>query len=53
MEGGYNLDALRRGVAATIKGVEEERDPSWIYTGDVRPVEAARRALEPFWGSLR
>ncbi len=52
LEGGYNLDALTESVAATVKGVEEE-PPGWEYSGDVRPVEAARKALAPFWESLR
>jgi acetoin utilization deacetylase AcuC-like enzyme len=53
MEGGYDLDALTGGVAATIRGIEEEQDPGWDYAGDVRPVEAARRTLAPFWEGLR
>jgi acetoin utilization deacetylase AcuC-like enzyme len=53
LEGGYNLRALAGGVAATILGVEEGRDAPWEYTGDPRPVEAARKALAPFWESLR
>jgi acetoin utilization deacetylase AcuC-like enzyme len=52
LEGGYNLHALTDSVAATIKGVEAEEPPGWEYLGDARPVEAARRALAPFWGSL-
>ena len=52
LEGGYNLNALTESVAATIRGVEEEA-PAWEYSGDVRPIEAARRALAPFWKSLR
>ncbi len=52
MEGGYNLKALTESVAATIEGTEEEA-PGWEYAGDVRPVEAARKALAPFWESLR
>jgi acetoin utilization deacetylase AcuC-like enzyme len=53
LEGGYNLDALTESVAATVKGVEKDQAPSWEYTGDVRPVEAARKTLAPFWGNLR
>jgi len=53
LEGGYNLDALTAGVAATIRGVEEPQDEAPEYAGDVRPVEAARRALAPLWESLR
>jgi acetoin utilization deacetylase AcuC-like enzyme len=53
LEGGYNLGALTEGVAATIRGIEEPRDAAPEYEGDVRPVEAARRALAPLWGSLR
>jgi acetoin utilization deacetylase AcuC-like enzyme len=52
LEGGYNLNALTESVAATIRGVEEEA-PAWEYSGDARPIEAARRALAPFWKSLR
>jgi acetoin utilization deacetylase AcuC-like enzyme len=52
LEGGYNLRALTESVAATVKGVEEE-PPAWEYRGGVRPVEAARKALAPFWESLR
>ncbi len=52
LEGGYNLDAITASVAATIRGVEEEA-PAWERSGDVRPVEAARKALAPFWESLR
>jgi acetoin utilization deacetylase AcuC-like enzyme len=52
LEGGYNLNALTESVAATIRGVEEEA-PAWVYSGDVRPIEAVRRALAPFWKSLR
>ena len=53
LEGGYNLGALTEGVAATIRGIEETRDAAPEYAGEVRPVEAARRALAPLWGSLR
>jgi acetoin utilization deacetylase AcuC-like enzyme len=53
LEGGYNLQALTESVAATIKGVEEDTAPAWEYSGEVRPVEAARKALTPFWESLR
>jgi acetoin utilization deacetylase AcuC-like enzyme len=52
LEGGYNLNALTESVAATIVGIEEQ-PPDWEYSGDVRPVEAARKALSPFWESLR
>jgi acetoin utilization deacetylase AcuC-like enzyme len=52
LEGGYNLNALTESVAATIMGVEEE-PPAWEYSGGVRAVEAARKALAPFWESLR
>ncbi len=53
LEGGYNLGALTGGVAATIRGVEEGQDPGWEYAGDVRPIEAARKRLAPFWEGLR
>jgi acetoin utilization deacetylase AcuC-like enzyme len=52
LEGGYNLNAITESVAATIKGVEVEA-PAWEYSGDIRPIEAARKALAPFWKSLR
>ena len=52
LEGGYKLDALTESVAATIKGIEEE-PPAWEYSGNTRPVEAARKTLAPFWESLR
>jgi acetoin utilization deacetylase AcuC-like enzyme len=52
LEGGYNLNAITESVAATIKGVEVEA-PTWEYSGDIRPIEAARKALAPFWKSLR
>jgi acetoin utilization deacetylase AcuC-like enzyme len=52
LEGGYNLNALTESVAATIVGIEEQ-PPDWEYSGDVRPVEAARKALSPFWECLR
>ncbi len=52
LEGGYNLDALTGSVAATIKGGEEPSQ-AWRYSGNVRPVEASRKALAPFWESLR
>jgi acetoin utilization deacetylase AcuC-like enzyme len=53
LEGGYNLNALTDSVAATIEGVEEGVSPAWEYSGDARPVEAARKALGPFWENLR
>ncbi len=53
LEGGYNLGALTDGVAATIRGIEEEREAGWEYAGGVRPVEAARKTLAPYWESLR
>ena len=53
LEGGYNLNALTDSVAATIQGVEEKPSLAWEYSGDARPVEVARKALSPFWESLR
>ena len=53
LEGGYNLGALTDGVAATIRGTEEEREAGREYAGGVRPVEAARKTLAPYWESLR
>jgi acetoin utilization deacetylase AcuC-like enzyme len=52
LEGGYNLDTLTESVAATMVGVEEE-PPAWEYTGNMGPVETARKALAPFWESLQ
>jgi acetoin utilization deacetylase AcuC-like enzyme len=52
LEGGYNLDALTACVAATIQGVGEEA-PDWEYAGGVRHVQQSRKALAPFWRSLR
>jgi len=52
LEGGYDLDALTRSVAATVRGAYEEA-PGWEYAGGVRPVERSRAALAPFWKSLR
>lgn len=45
--------ALAGSVAATIRGVEEEQEATPEYTENLRPVEAARKVLAPFWGSLR
>ncbi len=53
LEGGYNLEALAEGVAATISGVEERQGAAWEYAGDSPPVEAARKVLAPLWESLR
>ena len=53
MEGGYNLGALKGGVAATILGIEGEEEAAWENAGDAAPVEAARMTLAPFWESLR
>ena len=53
LEGGYNLDALGEGVAATIRGVEKGWYDAPDHVGDARPVEAARRSLAPFWESMR
>lgn len=52
LEGGYDLDALAEGVAATVRGVYEASLPEWEYRGENRAVEAVRRALAPFWKSL-
>ena len=53
LEGGYNLNALTACVAATIKGTEENSSPAWEYSGGAGAVEAARKALSPFWECLR
>ncbi len=52
LEGGYDLDALARSVAATVRGAHEDA-PGWEYTGGVRPIERSRAALAPFWKNLR
>jgi acetoin utilization deacetylase AcuC-like enzyme len=52
LEGGYDLDALGRSVAATVRGAHEDA-PGWEYAGGVRPVEMSRAALAPYWKSLR
>lgn len=52
LEGGYDLAALSRSVAATVRGAREMA-PGWEYTGGVGPVEDSRGALSPFWKSLR
>jgi acetoin utilization deacetylase AcuC-like enzyme len=51
LEGGYNLEALTRSVAATMRGVGGEA-PGLEYTGGVRQVEKSRQVLAPFWRSL-
>ncbi len=52
LEGGYNLDALTQSVAATINGAEQEA-PGWEYAANASSIETPRRALAPFWKSLR
>lgn len=52
LEGGYNLDALTQSVAATINGAEQEA-PGWEYAANTSSIETPRRALAPFWKSLR
>ncbi len=52
LEGGYNLEALAGSVAATMRGVGQD-PPGWEYTGSVGPVEESRKALAPFWESVR
>jgi acetoin utilization deacetylase AcuC-like enzyme len=53
LEGGYNLDALAESVAATIEGVQSTASPDWVYSGDVKAVEAARQEHSEFWEVLR
>ncbi len=53
LEGGYNLQAITDSVTATIVGTEEDEPPGWEYLGDERSVEESRKALAPFWASLR
>jgi acetoin utilization deacetylase AcuC-like enzyme len=53
LEGGYNLEALAEGVAATVRGVEDRRSATLEYAGGSPPVEAARKVLAPLWESLR
>ncbi|HEV2093481.1 MAG TPA: histone deacetylase [Rubrobacter sp.] len=52
LEGGYDLDALARSVAATVRGAYDD-PPGWEYAGGGRPVDRSRAALAPFWKSLR
>ena len=57
LEGGYDLVALAECVAATISGVEN-RPPDGAYhegdfPSDTDSIEEARKALAPFWESLR
>ena len=52
LEGGYDLDALARSVAATVRGAHEDA-PGWEYAGRARPVQMSRAALAPYWKSLR
>jgi acetoin utilization deacetylase AcuC-like enzyme len=53
MEGGYNLDALAGGVAATLRGLVEEHPPEDPSNELPGPVAESRRALAPFWEGLR
>lgn len=57
LEGGYDLGALTWGVAATILGVEGRPEVALDHPGGYSdaapPVERARKALAPFWESLR
>lgn len=53
LEGGYDLGALTDSVAATMSGVEGPTPLTHEYTGDSESVEDVRRALAPFWASLR
>ena len=53
LEGGYDLEALAEGVAATIRGVEDRQSTTREYAGGSPPVEAARKVLAPLWASLR
>lgn len=52
LEGGYDLAALTDSIASTLQGVGQE-PPNWTYLGDDRYVEESRRALAPYWESLR
>lgn len=52
LEGGYDLGALTESVAATIRGVSEP-EAGWDNPPDMASVEDVRRALSPFWESLR
>jgi len=55
LEGGYHLHALAGSVAATLEGLVEEGPTELPAPDDALPgpVEESRRALSPFWGSLR
>ena len=48
LEGGYNLRALTRSVAACMRGTRDEA-PDWEYAGGVGQVEKSREILAPFW----
>jgi acetoin utilization deacetylase AcuC-like enzyme len=52
LEGGYDLGALTRSIAATMRGAYEDA-PKMEYAGGVRPVEQSRAVLAPYWESLR
>lgn len=52
LEGGYDLAALTESIASTLRGIGQE-PPGWSYDGDDRYVEESRKALAPYWESLR
>lgn len=49
MEGGYDLTALQKSMAATIEGVRSE-DPGWEHSG---LADDLRAAFSPYWKGLR
>lgn len=54
LEGGYHLQALAGSVLATLEGLVEEGSPVLPVPDALpAPVEESRRALSPFWESLR
>lgn len=52
LEGGYDLVALTDSIASTLQGIGQE-PPGWSYNDDDRYVEESRKALSPYWKSLR
>lgn len=52
LEGGYDLAALTGSIASTLRGIGQE-PPDWSYDDGNRYVEKSRRALAPYWESLR
>lgn len=53
LEGGYDLEALTEGVAATIEGVKEPSSFKLEDPGSTKPSANTQKSLAPFWKSLR